>query len=360
MPDMKKRIENFRKRMTELDIEAAFITDGADVRYLSGFAGTVGDASLFILHDKLYILTDTRYTIQAGIQCPDYEILGKNSTDIEIIAETVKANNISKAGFENLSISYRLWNHLVSTVKCSWSNLDNTVGLLRNYKDNDEIEYIARACEISCESINELLPYIKAGVTENELSTELEYRMKKKGASGAAFDTIVASGARSALPHGLASEKKLEPGDAITFDFGALFNGYCADMTRTFFLGYAPAEMEKIYNIVLEAQLSAEDGFRYGMVASDLDKIARDIIESYGYGKEFGHSLGHGVGLEIHEGVAVSKRGTQELTEGMVFSVEPGIYVENLGGVRIEDLTVVQNGKLRILTNKSEKTLAIL
>ena len=192
------------------------------------------------------------------------------------------------------------------------------------------------------------------------MANELEYRMKKNGASGPSFDTIVASGVRGALPHGLASEKLIKSGEMVTIDFGCLYNGYCSDMTRTFSVGDPDPEMKKIYDIVLYAQMTAIDAYKPGMSGVELDKVARDIIADAGYGKYFGHGLGHGVGLEIHEGVGVSPRGSASLPENTVFSIEPGIYIEGLGGVRIEDLITSTGGVKTVLTSISPKALMIL
>ena len=184
--------------------------------------------------------------------------------------------------------------------------------------------------------------------------------MRKNGASGKSFETIVASGKRSAMPHGVASDKKIENGDAVTIDFGCIYKHYCSDMTRTFFVGRPDAELESIYRIVYEAQIAAMEGYRFGMTGAELDAISREIITEKGYGPNFGHSLGHGVGIEIHEGAAISRRNTKAIQKDTVFSIEPGIYVEGLGGVRIEDLVVAGENGLRILTSDFDKKMLVL
>ena len=184
--------------------------------------------------------------------------------------------------------------------------------------------------------------------------------MRKNGASGKSFETIVASGKRSAMPHGVASDKKIENGDAVTIDFGCIYKHYCSDMTRTFFVGQPDAELERIYHIVYEAQIAAMEGYRFGMTGAELDGISREIIAGKGYGSNFGHSLGHGVGIEIHEGAAISRRNTEAIRKDTVFSIEPGIYVEGLGGVRIEDLVAAGENGLRILTADFDKKMLVL
>ena len=356
----KRRTDALRTYMQEKKIDVSFICSGPGVRYLSGFAGTPGDASLLITPEKAFIFTDSRYTIQAGEQCPYFELRSAAAWDFKAVKECLPTG-IPSVGFENREISYNSFVRLKDTLGFdNFVCLETAVADLRNIKDDWELDNIRIACRIACDSIAQTVPYIKDGVRELDLATELEYRMKKNGASGPSFDTIVASGVRGALPHGLASEKNVKSGEMITFDFGSLYNGYCSDMTRTFALGEPDPEMVKIYNIVLEAQLTAIDAYRPGMKGAELDKIARDIIADYGYGKYFGHGLGHGVGLEIHEGVGVGRNSGSVLSERTVFSIEPGIYIENLGGVRIEDLITCVGGVKEILTATSPKALTIL
>ncbi len=356
----KRRTDSLRRLFDEKKIDAAFISSGPGVRYLSGFAGTPKDASLFITPERAYIITDSRYTIQAGEQCPYYELVSGRSSDFYKVRSCAPAER-SVIGFENLEISYIVFRRMkVAFGTYDFFGLDHAIADLRNIKDDLELEYIKKACEIACGAIGDTVPYIKDGVLELDLATELEYRMKKRGASGPSFDTIVASGVRGALPHGLASAKPVRNGELITFDFGSLYNGYCSDMTRTFALGEPDPEMVRIYNVVLEAQLAGIDAYKAGMKGSELDKVSRDIIAAAGYGNYFGHGLGHGVGLEIHEGVGVSPGSASVLAERTVFSIEPGIYIENKGGVRIEDLVTCVNGVKTVLTASSPKALMIL
>ena len=226
-------------------------------------------------------------------------------------------------------------------------------------KDDFEIKQIQKAADIVDETYEHILKWVKPGMTENEVNNEMEMFMRSKGATCSSFDTIVASGHRGALPHGVASNKVIEEGDMITLDFGALYEGYVSDITRTFAIGEPKEEMKKIYNIVLESQLAALEQIKPGMTGKEADSIARDIISSYGYGEQFGHSLGHGIGLEVHEGPALSQKSDIVLEENMCVTLEPGIYVEGLGGVRIEDDVLVTKNGLQRFT-KSTKDLIIL
>jgi Xaa-Pro aminopeptidase len=237
--------------------------------------------------------------------------------------------------------------------------LGKDMDALREIKETDEIEKIKNAVRLADLAFAHVLPYIKEGVKELEIAAEIEYFIKKKGARGTSFETIVASGWRSALPHGVASDKKIQKGDPIVLDFGAFLDDYCSDMTRTVFLGEPVQEMKTIYNIVKEAQMNAAKGIIKGLVVKEGDALARRMIENNGYGDQFGHGLGHGVGLEIHEGPTLSYRGNTVLENGMVVTVEPGIYVPNLGGVRIEDIVVIQDQTPQILTS-STKEMVIL
>ena len=217
-----------------------------------------------------------------------------------------------------------------------------------------ELDNIKMAAKIADEAFQHILKCIKVGVRERDIALELEYFMKKNNASSVSFDTIVASGIRSSMPHGVASDKIIEYGDVVTLDYGALYNNYCSDMTRTVFVGEPNRDLLKIYDIVKKAQLEGINRVKDGVMASDVDKAARDIIRESGYGDYFGHALGHGVGMEVHEQPGVSKRSDIMLEDGMVITIEPGIYVPNLGGVRIEDMVVVRDDVPEVLTKSSK------
>lgn len=355
------RLYNLRSEMRRQTLSAVLITNPANVFYLSGFAGSRGDAILLITQYDAKILTDSRYTLQVAEQCVGFQILGTSANDISAIGKYLSDKEIYAVGFENCSVSYAFWARFQRELpEIEQIPIDHLITKLRDIKDEEEIRCIQKACDIAVLSLHETIPFIKEGVSERDVALELEYRMRKNGASGASFETIVASGLRGALPHGLASAKLLACGDAVTIDFGALYEGYCSDMTRTFFIGEASPELVKIYHAVLQAQTFAIEHFAVGMKASQVDGIARNILLDNGYGKYFCHALGHGVGIEIHEGISVSRRNDTPIMPGMVFSVEPGVYIEGLGGVRIEDLVLCRENGLEILTRGFKKELAIL
>ena len=214
----------------------------------------------------------------------------------------------------------------------------------------EEIDFIRKSASIADEAFQYICNYIKPGLSEKEIAIELEMKMKKQGASALSFEPIVASGVRSALPHGVASDKKLEKGDLLVLDFGCIYNGYCSDMTRTVILGKANQRQKEIYDIVLHAQMSALESIQPYILSKEVDKVARDIITQKGYGNNFGHGLGHGVGLEIHETPKLSPSGEMQLEKDMVITVEPGIYIPGFGGIRIEDLVVITDKGKEILS----------
>lgn len=347
--------------MKALSLPAVLITDPANVFYFSGFTGCSGDGILLITMDHLWILTDSRYTLQVEAQCQSYEILGNSSADIVAIGTYLQRIGIDKIGFENDKITYAFWHRFnVKYPHIVLCPLEDMLIRLRDIKDPEECRLIAKACDIAVDALKETLPYIRSGISEGDIALELEYRLRKKGASGTSFETIVASGERSALPHGVATNRILQKGDAVTVDFGAVYKGYCSDMTRTFFIGDPSDELRKIYNAVYTSQMTAIQSFEPGMSSCELDQIARNVLKQAGYGEYFVHSLGHGVGIEVHEGITIGRKKPSLIQPGMVFSIEPGVYISGIGGVRIEDLVVCTETGLLNLTAGFEKELAIL
>lgn len=358
--DYKNRINKLRSYMKTIGVFGLYITSPENVFYLSGFTG-FGDGRLFITRDSAFIITDSRYTLQVHKQCPDYKLISGSSTNVGIITDVLSSENIYVIGFENENISYKDFYNLKNCFKnLDFIEIGDYFSSVRDIKNTFEAESIYEACKIACKSLNEVLCFIKPGVAEKDIAIELEYRMKLNGAQDKAFETIVASGARSALPHGTASNKKIEYADAVTIDFGCKYNYYCSDMTRTFFVGSPCEELKKIYEIVLKAQEAALSMYKDGMTGRELDNISREIISKEGYGKCFGHSLGHGVGLEIHEGATIGPSNSNKIDIGTVFSIEPGIYVENLGGVRIEDLVFASYKGLINFTDSFDKKMLVL
>ncbi|MFZ5966255.1 MAG: M24 family metallopeptidase [Bacillota bacterium] len=350
---MLQRVENLRNRMKEKDLDAVLIYKPENRRYISGFTGSSGYA--LITREKAYFITDFRYIEQSSNQCQGYEIVQHdNSKTVISILHNLKLRNL---GFEEDFVTYgqylEMKEKLEATELIPLKGLFNT---LRIKKYDQEIQYIQKAAQIADEAFTYICDFIKPGVKEIDVALELEMFMKKKGASGISFESIVASGVRSSLPHGVASDKIIEDGDFVTLDFGCIYNGYCSDMTRTVVVGSASDKQKEIYRIVLEAQEAALTAIKPGVSGFDVDKIARDIIAKNGYGDYFGHSLGHGVGLEIHESPRLSPASTDQLEAGMIVTDEPGIYLPDFGGVRIEDLILVTEDGCKILS-KSPKEL---
>ncbi|WZL71454.1 Xaa-Pro peptidase family protein [Clostridiaceae bacterium 35-E11] len=347
------RLDKLRRMIHQKNIDGVIAYKPENRRYLSGFTGTAGYVVVTI--DKAFFITDFRYVEQARRECVEYEIIEHN--DRRSVYSILNDLNLKTLGFEDDFVTYSQYKEFLENLtKTQFIPLDGTMNHLRKIKDADEIDNIEKAAIITDEAFGYICEYIKPGVSEKEIALELEMYMKRKGASALSFEIIVASGIRSSLPHGRASNKLIEKGDFITMDFGCIFNGYCSDMTRTIVVGKANEKQKEIYGIVLEAQIQALDAIRPGAAGIDVDKIARKVISTKGYGKNFGHGLGHGVGLEIHEAPRLSPTSKDILEAGMVVTDEPGIYIPDFGGVRIEDLVVVTQTGNRVLS-KSPKEL---
>ena len=330
------RIEALRSR----GISCALYDDPINIRYLTGYTG---EGSLLILPDRAVIITDFRYIEQAQRQSP---FCGVERTEGDRGANAIIAEALESAGIHDLPIEENIVT--VSRLRAMekalpgihLTALPETVLEMRTVKDEGELDCIRKALAISCQAFDDLLGVIHAGMTEKRACAELNHFMNLRGSEGNAFDTIVASGVNGSLPHAVPSDKVIEKGDLVTFDFGAKFGGYCADMTRTIAIGEISSELHAIYDAVLEAQLTSEAAVKPGAVCRDIDKIARDQLGAK-YPGAFGHSLGHGVGLFIHELPRLSFRSETILQKGHVVTVEPGVYVPGVGGCRIEDTVIV-------------------
>ncbi|HEY3367636.1 MAG TPA: Xaa-Pro peptidase family protein [Symbiobacteriaceae bacterium] len=353
------RLQALRSHLAERRLDGIMITKPENRAYLSGFTGSAG--TLLISEEHACLVTDFRYVEQATSQAPDFQILKPDATIGALVAKLCDDYHVKRLGFEGDFLTVDEY-HLTEQLHAG-RELISVSGLvegLRMIKDETEVELMAKAAAIADAAWAETLPLIKPGTAERDVAVELEYKMKKHGADGLAFDIICASGVRSSLPHGRASDKLIEAGDLVTCDFGALYKGYCSDMTRTVMVGEPAPKQREIYAIVLEAQRRGVAGCRAGITGADLDAICRDYIREQGYAEMFGHGTGHGVGRFIHEGPRVSARGAEDvLLAGMVVTVEPGIYLPGWGGVRIEDTVLVQAGGCERLT-KSPKELIIL
>jgi len=351
-----KRIEKVFVR--DEKIEAVFITKKENVRYLSNFKGD--ESFLLLTRDKKkYLLTDFRYVEQAKKEASEFEVIDYRGKLYEAILDILSKHHIDSLYFEGYNLTFSTFSDMKEKIGDRIYPLSFSIDEIRAVKDEEEIELIKRAVEITDKAFEHILKFIKPGVSENEVVAELNYFILKNGAKGFSFEPIVASGKRSSLPHGTATNKKIEYGDVVTIDFGCNFDGYMSDMTRTIFVGKSDTTMIRIYNIVKEAQQRAEEFIKEGMKCLEVDKMARDYIGSFGYIEKFGHSLGHGVGLEIHELPRLSPKSEAILKENMVVTVEPGIYLEDVGGVRIEDLVVVKKDGCEVLTGSTKEMIIL-
>ncbi len=356
---MKNRVQELTKNMYTLSMDGVLISSKYNRRYLSGFTGSSG--YLLITEQSCYLLTDFRYIEQAQNESPGFQIIDYMKKGLtETLSELVQQNRIQNLGYEEGLLTVREFNNLSSGIEgCNWSMIGSTVEQIRMIKDKDEIVKIRQAASIADAAFTHILNYIKSGVSEIDVALEIEFYMKRHGASKLSFDTIVASGKRSSLPHAQPTEKKIESGDFVTMDFGCLYEGYCSDMTRTIVVGKADERQKEIYNLVLRAQKNALENIKAGMMGREVDQLSRQIIDEAGYRQNFGHGLGHGLGLEVHEQPRFSLLSEETILPGMVMSVEPGIYIPDFGGVRIEDLVLVKEDGIDNFVTSSKELIEI-
>lgn len=355
----KRRITKLRELMNKRAIDGVLLVGDANRNYLSGFTGD--ESFSVITSDKAFFITDSRFTEQAKQQVKDYEVVeySKNGTFVDFLSDLVDKNAIKKLGFEEDILSFRNYSLYKNKISCELVPMEGMVEEIRIMKDESELVVLRKAAEIADKAFDHIIKFIKPGMTEREIGLELEFFMKKLGATALSFPSIVASGVRSSLPHGIATDKVVNRGEFLTLDYGCVYEGYCSDMTRTLVIGEPTGKMSEIYNVVLEAQERALKAFKPGIPASEVDKVARDFITEKGYGSYFGHSLGHGVGRQIHEAPVVGYRNTKELQAGMLVTDEPGIYIPDFGGVRIEDLLLIKEDGIEILSKSSKQLICI-
>ncbi|ADQ14830.1 M24 family metallopeptidase [Halanaerobium hydrogeniformans] len=355
---MEKRIKKLRKKMKENNISCFLITKKENVRYLSNFTGTAG--RILITEKDNFFITDFRYLEQVSEQCENFTIKEISSNFIDKFAEFLRSLNIKKMAFESKDINYKMYQDFKDKLKLEeLLPQESLIEELRMIKEKSEIKKIKKAVAIADQGFEFLLNFIEAGKTEREIALELEFFMKSQGGEAKAFDFIVASDKRGALPHGVASNKVVEKGAFITIDFGCVYQGYHSDITRTIALGEVSDKHKEIYKIVLAAQQKVISEIKAGLSCVEADKIARDYIEQAGYKDNFGHGLGHGIGLEIHEDPRLSPTSDGVLKAGMVVTDEPGIYISEFGGVRIEDDLLITEAGCEVL-NSAPKELIVL
>lgn len=351
------KLQKVRESLGKLGLDGLLITSDYNRRYISNFTGSSG-VVLIGLTDAKFI-TDFRYVEQATKQCEGFEVVKHVGSVPEEVAAQAKLQGIKKLGFEQDHVTYSSYKAFDEAVDAELTPVSGLVEKIRLIKTDAEIKILKVAADIADAAFKHILDFIRPGITELEVSNELEFFMRKAGATSSSFDTIVASGNRSALPHGVASNKIIEKGDFVTMDYGAYYNGYISDITRTIAVGEPDAKLREVYEIVYEAQRLGMEGIKPGMSGKEADALTRDYITEKGYGEYFGHSTGHGIGLEVHEGPALSHKSDIILEPGMIVTVEPGIYLPGIGGVRIEDDTIITKEGNESLTH-STKELIIL
>ncbi len=335
---IKNRLERLRKLLSKEGADSVLISKEVNLHYFSGFTGD--ETYLLITPNDTYLITDARYTEQAE-QETDFTIIEHETGLVEKAISAIKDFHLQHVAFEGKALSYDEFAKFQEALGKDAFSISLDLDVLRVQKDAHEIELIKKAIAISDAGFKHVLKYIKPGVSEIEVAAELEDCMRRLGSERPAFPTIIASGERGSLPHGMASDKLIREGEFVTMDFGAVYKGYHSDITRTVCVGKATEEQKKIYNIVLKAQLMGVESIECGKTGKEIDAISRRYIAEQGYGANYGHGLGHGVGLEIHELPRLSPRATFVVDENMIVTSEPGIYIKGFGGVRIEDTVLV-------------------
>ncbi|HUT67577.1 MAG TPA: aminopeptidase P family protein [Dehalococcoidales bacterium] len=345
---MNKRLQKLRRRFAENEIDAVFITQSENRRYLSGFNGTAG--ILLITEKKAVLATDFRYTEQAAGEATDFEILHIAGNLADWFPGQVRDAGIKKLGFEAGDVTFNFHRQLNDVLKkkkvaARLVPVNGLVESLRAVKEPGEIELIRKAAAVTDAAYERVEGIIKAGMTEKQVAWELEKSLRENGSQALPFEIIVASGAHASLPHARPSERVINEGEPVLIDMGAKYEGYAGDLSRTICVGAPDDTFKRVYKAVLDAQTAAMSIINAGMTGHQADSAARDVIQKAGYGEAFGHSLGHGVGLAAHELPRLGPGSEELLTEGMIFTVEPGIYLSGWGGVRIEDTVVMENGR---------------
>lgn len=352
------RIDKLRLALQEQGLKALLITNATNRLYMTGFTGSSG--YVLVTEAKAYLLTDFRYMTQAPQQATAYEVVEHAPRAMDTVKQLLEQQGIRKVGFEQNDLTYGTY---LSTAQAlsgiELAATDGVVERLRIIKDASELAVMQEAADLADRTFTHILGFLKPGVKELDIALEIEMFVRKNGAASTSFETIVASGERSALPHGKASDRLLQPNEFVKMDYGAYYKNYCSDITRTVVLGKPTDKHKEIYNIVLEAQLEALDKIRPGMTGKEADALCRDVITRYGYGDYFGHGTGHGLGMEIHEEPRLSRQGNTVLTPGMTVTVEPGIYLPGFGGVRIEDDIVITETGIKIVTQSSKDFIVL-
>jgi Xaa-Pro aminopeptidase len=347
------RLKDVREAMAAARVDAIALTHLPNIFYLSGFSGS--NAILLVLDDAIHLFTDGRYTIQAHEEAPQARVHIVRTPLAEACGAFLRSGSPRKRmriAFEAASLNVAEWERLKKEAGrgFEWKPTTDLVERIREVKSTEELDVMRRSARVASDVVAEAPDFVRPGVTELEVAAEIDYRLRRKGASGPSFDTIVASGPRSALPHARPTEKRLQKNELVVLDLGAILRHYCSDLTRTVFLGRAPARIRQWYKAVEQAQEAAHDALRAGVTAGKVDRAARRLLNQHGLGSYFVHGTGHGLGIEIHERPRVGRSQKQEIRAGHVVTLEPGIYVEGVGGIRVEDEVAVHEGRTEVLT----------
>jgi Xaa-Pro dipeptidase len=351
------RRDALRTRLASSGADGALVTRLVNVRYLTGFTGSSG--ALFITPDEAVLATDGRYIVQSERQAPDVEraIVGAPAY---ALAERAAKAGVKTLAYESHDVTVDLYETLTAAAgEVSFTKIDRAVEALRAVKDEDEIALLREACAVADRAFARLLPNVRAGRTEIEVARELEALMIAEGGGGPSFETIVASGPNSAVPHHRPTERVLAAGEFVKFDFGSVYQGYHSDMTRTVALAPLADWQREVYDLVAASQAAGRDALAIGAVCGEIDKVSRDVIAGAGHGDDYTHSLGHGVGLEIHEAPTLRPGATDTLADRTPVTVEPGVYLAGRGGVRIEDTLVVRAEGPELLTTTTKDLLVL-
>ena len=353
------RVAALRAAMTEAQIDALLVVSLPNIRYLTGFSGSSG--MLLVTPAALSFVTDFRYQTQVAEELrPDVSVTIEPQSLWTGLWKLLPSMNVTVVGFESAHLLYRDFQRFGENgARWHWRPTVDLVEKLRERKDPDEVAAIAEAAAVAGRALERVIPGLREGMRELEVAGFLEKALRDEGSEGFPFPTIVASGARAALPHARSSRKRIARGELLLLDYGAEVRGYCADITRTVVLGPPTAEQRELYDIVREANARASRDVRAGMLGKDADAIARGYIERHGWGDAFGHSLGHGLGLEVHEAPRLARTADVPLAAGAVVTIEPGIYREGWGGIRIEDDVHLDADGPRVLTHFTRELLAV-
>lgn len=349
-----KRLEQLRLAMEANHIEALLITNEYNRKYVTGFTGSSG--VVLVTSDDILLFTDFRYIEQASLEAPHCQIVNHGTTLIQQIRERLATVAIKHLSFEAKHMTYDTYEAYQGVLgEIELVPSEGIVEQLREVKDEGELAILREAAILADDAFMYIIKHLKPGVSEQDIALKLEIFMRERGATSSSFATIVASGERSALPHGVASERLIGNNEFVTLDFGAYYKGYCSDITRTVVVGQATPKHKELYDIVLEAQMHALEHIKPGMSGQEADALTRDIIKRYGYGDHYGHGTGHGIGMEIHEAPRLSPTSDSVLAPGMTATVEPGIYIPSFGGVRIEDdIVITAHGAERLTLSTKE------